>query len=193
MEKALADNKSYLKGIYIISAVIPIAVAFLILFPMKWSFAGDWVKMLPAVHATINSLTVFVLVGALAAVKAGNISLHRAFMFAALVLGFLFLISYIVYHSNVESVKYGDFNYDGLVSDQEKALAGTSRTVYLIVLASHILLSIVVVPFVLVAFYFALTQQVEKHKKLVKYTYPIWMYVSVTGVIVYFMIKPFYS
>ncbi|SNS78618.1 putative membrane protein [Ekhidna lutea] len=192
MAKAQADNKVYLRIIYLISILIPVVVAFLILFPAKLSFAGDWVRLLPGLHATINSLTVMTLIAALIAIKNGNIKIHRSFMFASLFLGVLFLVSYILYHSSVESVKFGDLNYDGELNEKELAQAGNSRVVYLVILASHILLSILVVPFVLFAFYYALTDQIERHKRMVKYTYPVWLYVSITGVVVYFMIKPYY-
>lgn len=192
MEKALTDNKSYLRLIYIISFLIPLVVAFLILNPQKLALTGEWVKALPGFHASINSLTVFTLLGALFAIKKGNVRVHRTFMFISLCLGLLFLISYILYHSSQPSVKFGDIDHNGLVSDVEKTEVGSIRSVYLGLLASHILLSITVVPFVLFAFYFALTDQVSRHKKMVRYTFPIWLYVSVTGVIVYFMIRPYY-
>ena len=192
MEKELTDNKGYLKIIYVVSALIPIVVAFLILFPSKISLEGEWVKSLPGLHATVNSVTVLTLLAALVSVKKGNIALHRSFMFASLFLGVLFLISYILYHSSQPSVRFGDLDHDGIVSDPEKQEAGLTRLVYLIILASHILLSILVVPFVLFAFYYALTNQIEKHKRMVKFTFPVWLYVSITGVVVYFMIKPYY-
>ena len=192
MEKELTGNKGYLRIIYVVSALIPIVVAFLILFPAKLSFSGDWVKALPALHATINSVTVCTLLAAVVSIKKGNIAAHRFLMFASLFLGVLFLISYILYHSSQPSVRFGDIDHDGTVSDPEKAEAGVMRLVYLIILASHILLSILVVPFVLLAFYYALTNQIPKHKKMVKFTFPVWMYVSITGVVVYFMIKPYY-
>lgn len=192
MEKGLVGNRIYLKVIYGVSIMIPLVVAFLILFPGKLSFAGEWVKLLPAVHATINSLTALLLLFALIAIKNGSVKLHRAFTFSALFLGVLFLVSYILYHSSVESVKFGDVDHDGIVSDLEKSEIGGIRITYLLVLASHILLSILVVPFVLFAFYYALTDQIERHRKMVRYTFPVWMYVSITGVIVYFMIKPYY-
>ncbi|WP_420319223.1 DUF420 domain-containing protein [Ekhidna sp.] len=192
MVKEQADSKKYLRIIYLISILIPLVVAFLIFFPTKLSMSGDWVKMLPGLHAMVNSLTVVTLIAALVAIKKGNVRVHRSFMFASLFLGVLFLLSYVTYHSSVESVKYGDLNHDGNVDESELAVAGTSRVVYLVILASHILLSILVVPFVLFAFYYALSNQIERHKKMVKFTYPVWLYVSITGVIVYFMIKPYY-
>lgn len=191
MEKDLAGNRIYLRVIYGVSIAVPLLVAFLMLFPGKIA-VGEWVEWLPSFHAIINSTSALLLVAALISIKNGKIQLHRTFMFAALLMGVLFLISYVIYHSSTESVKYGDLDHDGIVTELERERAGDSRSIYLLLLASHIFLSIFVVPFVLFAFYFALSGQIEKHKKLVKLTYPIWLYVSVTGVIVYFMIKPYY-
>ena len=106
------------------------------------------------------------------------IKYHRISMMSAFVLGSLFLVSYVIYHSMADSTTFGG--------------EGWIRPVYYFLLLSHILLAIVVVPFVLFAFYFALTDKIEKHKKIVKYTFPIWLYVSVTGVLVYLMISPYY-
>ncbi|MEM6734783.1 MAG: DUF420 domain-containing protein [Bacteroidota bacterium] len=192
MEKELTDNKIYLRVIYLVSIVIPVVVAFLILFPSKLALSGGWVKMLPGFHALINSTTVLTLICALVSIKKNNVHAHRTFMFVSLFLGALFLVSYIIYHSSVNSVKFGDLDHDGVVSAAELANVGASRTIYLVILASHILLSILVVPFVLLAFYYALSHQIARHKKMVKYTYPVWLYVSITGVVVYFMIKPYY-
>lgn len=192
MGKELADNKSYIKIIYAVSALIPIVVAFLILFPAKLSFAGDWVKVLPGLHALVNSITVVLLILALVAIKKQNIQLHRNLMFGALFMGVLFLVSYIIYHSSVDTVIYGDVNHDGVLSVEERGSVKMIRGIYLALLLSHILLSILVVPFVLLAFYYALVGKIDRHRKMVKYTYPVWMYVSITGVIVYFMIKPYY-
>lgn len=192
MEKEQNDNKNYLRIIYLISALIPLVVAFLILFPSKLSLEGDWIKVLPAVHATINSITAISLVAAFFAIRNGNIQLHKRLMFLSLFLGVLFLVSYVLYHSSVDSVKFGDIDHDGVLSETELATAGSTRSIYLFVLASHILLSILVVPFVLFAFYYALTDQIDRHKKMIKFTFPVWLYVSITGVIVYYLISPYY-
>lgn len=192
MERELTDNKIYLRSIYIISLLIPVVVAFLIWFPTKIPITGKWIYSLPGIHAGINSITVFTLIGALVCIKRGAIKWHKNFMFVSLFLGILFLISYVLYHSSVESVKFGDLNHDGILSEMELVSVGSKRTVYLLILASHIILSILVVPFVLLAFYYSLTDQIGKHKRLVRFTFPIWMYVSVTGVIVYLLIRPFY-
>ena len=192
MEKELVGNRKYKIIIYGISILIPVLVTFLVLFPGKLSFVGDWVKLLPGAHAFINSITTVLLIAALIAIKKQNMRLHRGLMITALFMGVLFLISYVIYHSSVESVKFGDMNHDGSLSEMELAQLGSSRTLYLSILASHILLSILVVPFVLMAFYYALINQISKHKKIVKFTFPVWLYVSITGVIVYFMIEPYY-
>ena len=192
MEKELTDNKTFIRIIYLISILIPVAVGFLIFFPSKLGLSGDWVRSLPGFHAMVNSATVVTLNCALFAVKKGNIKVHRTFMFTSLILGALFLISYVTYHSSVDSVKFGDLDHDGMLSAEESLQVGTTRLIYLIVLASHILLSIVVVPLVLFAFYYSLNNQIDRHKKIVRFTFPIWLYVSITGVIVYLMVKPYY-
>lgn len=192
MAKAQGDNRRYLRIIYAISILIPLVVAILLFLPSKLDLDITWVKMLPGFHALVNSLTVVVLLAALIAIKKQNIELHRKLMMSAFFLGLLFLISYVLYHSSVDSVKFGDLDHDGIVSSEEKEIAGGTRMMYLGILASHILLSIAVVPFVLLAFYYALTDQINKHKKIVKFTFPVWMYVSITGVIVYLLIKPYY-
>lgn len=182
---------NYVRWISVVSVVIPIAVAVLIFMPARLN-AGDWVKFLPHLNAVINSATAALLLLGLYFIKNKKIDHHRAVMLGAFVLGALFLVSYIVYHASVPSVIFGDTNADGVLSAEEKTAAGSGRTIYLITLLSHIGLSVVVVPFVLMGLYFALTKQFEKHRKVVRFGYPIWLYVSVTGVVVYFMIRPFY-
>lgn len=186
------NHKSSVRIIAIVSVVIPLAVAVLIFLPQKENFLGDWVKNLPAFNALINSATSLLLIFALVAVKKGNIELHKKLMMSAFFLGAMFLVSYILYHLTVPSTKFGDLNGDGVLSDTESLSAGGIRYFYYFILLSHILLSIIVVPFVLMAFYFALTDKIENHKKLVKFTFPIWLYVSVTGVLTYILISPYY-
>ena len=143
-------------------------------------------------NAVINSLTAVLLIAALIAIKKKNIRLHRTLMLSALVLGTLFLVSYVIYHASTTSTVFGDVDHDGVLSSAEKAELGSMRGIYLFTLLSHIGLSIVVVPFVLLAFYYALSNQISRHQKIVKYTFPVWLYVSITGVLVYLMISPYY-
>ena len=170
-------KNNLVKIIAIVSVVIPLAVAFLLFMPSKIDIFGDWTYKLPHFNAIINSLTSIFLVLSFYMIKyKRNIRAHQNLNIASFTLGAIFLVSYIIYHSSVDSTPY----------------QGDQRVVYFFFLISHILLSIVVVPFVLFAFYYSLSNQIEKHKKVVKYTFPIWLYVSVSGVIVYFMISPFY-
>lgn len=193
MGQVLEINKSYLRWIVVISIAIPLVVAVLLFVPFNLAIDSEsWVKELPAFNAVINSITSVLLIAALVAIKAKRIRLHRNLMLTALLMGTIFLVSYVVYHASTISTVYGDLNHDGILSDAEREKLGGMRTVYLITLLSHIGLSILVVPFVLLAFYFALTGQIRRHQKMVKYTFPVWLYVSLTGVIVYFMISPYY-
>lgn len=193
MSTTISKDQGYVRLITIVSVIIPIAVAVLLFMPVKMFGESEWVKYLPHVNAVINSLTAVLLISAVIMVKNGNVELHKKLMSSAFVLGSLFLISYIIYHATIDSTIYGDISGDGVVDEEELAAVGSMRQVYLFVLLSHILLSIVVVPFVLFAFYYSLTDKIDKHKKVVKFTFPIWLYVSITGVIAYLFISPYYQ
>lgn len=113
-------------------------------------------------------------------------------MSMALGLGIMFLLSYVLYHATCESAIFGDTNVNGVLERGEEIRIGNLRYFYLGVLLSHILMSVVVVPLVLMAFYYAIAGKIENHLKIVKYTWPIWMFVSLSGVLVYFMASPYY-
>ena len=171
------NNENFYKRIIIgISILVPLLVSILLFMPTKISFYGINPKILPHVNAIINSLTAILLFISFIMIKLRNIRLHKILMMTSFILGSIFLLSYIIYHSSVESTSY----------------LGEKRILYYFFLISHVLLSIIVVPFVLFAFYFSLSNQIPKHKKIVKYTFPIWLYVSISGVIVYLMISPYY-
>ncbi len=171
-------EKRYYTLIRVLSVVIPLAVAVLLGIRQKVDL-GEWTKVLPHFNAILNSLTAVLLVAGLFAILARKIALHRLCMISSFSLGSVFLVSYVLYHLSNESTPFGG---EGLI-----------RTVYFFVLVSHIVLSVVVVPFVLLALYFALTSQFGRHVKIVRYTFPIWLYVSVSGVIAYVMISPYYK
>ena len=156
----------------IASVAIPVVVA--VLFGVK--IEGVNLSFLPGIYATINGITAVLLVGALIAIKKKNIALHERLIKTCLVLSLLFLASYVAYHMTSDSTKYG----------------GDYRAIYLFILISHILLSIAVVPLVLFTYLFAWQGNFEKHKKWTKITWPLWFYVEVTGVVVYWMISQFY-
>jgi len=163
-----------------LGAVVPLLVA--VIFYYKNIFriagAGPYLHALPAVNAALNSLTALALLVGYYFIRQKNVLAHRAAMGTAFALGSLFLISYVAYHSQVESTHFGG--------------VGLARTLYFVLLLTHISLAAVTVALVLFTLYFALTGQYTKHKRIARWTFPIWLYVSVTGVIVYFMIAPYY-
>jgi putative membrane protein len=163
----------------VLGAVIPLAVAVLYFFPDVFRIEGAQVKALPKVNAVLNSLTAVFLMAGYYFIRRKNVVYHRAMMSMAFLLGSLFLVSYVAYHSQVASTKFGG---EGLV-----------KGIYYFILLTHIVLAAITVGLVLFTLYFALTQQFQKHRRIARWTYPIWLYVSVTGVIVYFMIAPYYT
>ncbi len=164
------------KVLNIISIVIPLAVA--LLFGIKVPL-GEWTKVLPHINAVFNSITAVLLLSALIAIKKKNVELHKKLMLGAVVFGVLFLVNYIMYHISNEETKFGG--------------EGVVRVFYFVLLITHILLAIVEVWFILRALYYAMNEDFEKHVKIVKFAFPIWLYVSVSGVVIYLMISPYYT
>lgn len=172
-------EKTYNLKPYIIavSIVIPIVVAVLYLMP-KESLATDYFSFLPKVNATLNSIVTILLLAAGWAVKEKKFDLHKKLMLSAVGVSVLFLLSYVTYHATSESTVF-----EG---------EGTIRTIYLFILLTHIVLAIAIVPLVLITLSRALSQKFDKHKKIARWTLPLWLYVTITGVIVYLMIAPYY-
>jgi putative membrane protein len=144
-------------------------------------------------NALINGLVAVLLVAGLYFAKQKNYEMHKKIMLGAMILSILFLVSYICHHLLAGETMYGET--DGLkgLSDAEQATAGGNRTIYLIILITHIPLAGLALPFILLAAYRAMIGEYEKHKKLVRIIWPVWFYVAVTGVIVYLMISPYYA
>lgn len=163
--------------INVLSVAIPVVVALLLGIRQKIDL-GTWTKVLPHVIGAINTLTSVMLIYGFYLIKQKQTDRHRKIMTGAFMLGALFLVCYVLYHLTNESTKFGG--------------EGAIRYFYYFILLSHIGLSLVVLPLVLRAYYFAWTKQIERHRKLTKYAFPIWLYVSITGVIAYLMIKPYY-
>lgn len=185
------DKKAYwLIGIF--SVVVFLAVSVLTKIKLNVDLGFD-VHLFAAFNAFVNATIAVLLVAALVAVKNGKYLLHKQIMMAALVLSILFLVSYIAHHLLAGEAKFGDADHDGIVTDAEKAAVGGMRTIYFIILITHIILAAIILPFILFTAYRALTAEFPLHKKLAKITWPLWFYVAVTGPIVYWMIKPFYS
>lgn len=172
-------DKPYKYLIWLASIAIPVLVGYLIFIPRDLGAGETWVVMIPHFNAAINALTSLLLVAGLYFIKTKHVTQHKATMLTAFFLGCIFLIGYIIYHSSVPSTGFGG--------------GGTVRVIYYILLITHILLAIAVVPFVLMALYYALKNKIPQHKRIVKIAYPIWLYVSVSGVMVYFLIRPYYS
>ena len=178
--------------IVIISIAIPLGVAALIWGPQTKLNLGFNTRMLPLFHAVLNSTTAILLLSSLYFIKHQRIRAHRAANLSAVLLSVVFLISYVIYHSTNPSVKFGDINHDGLLSADEKLQAGNLRYVYYVILSSHIILSVIIIPFVLFTLQKAFQEKFIQHKKLARITWPMWFYVAVSGVIVYWMISPYY-
>ena len=180
MERDLnAVELKYRKWIIILSIAIPLVVAILFGIKLKdFGFNVEPLTFLPPIYASINGFTAVLLVAAVIAIKNGKRKLHENLMKTAISCSVLFLGMYVAYHMTADSTKFGG--------------EGTIKYIYYFILFTHIVLSIVVIPFVLITYVRALAQRFDKHKKLAKITFPLWLYVAVTGVIVYLMISPYY-
>ncbi len=154
---------------------------------------GFNVHIFATINAIVNTLIAVLLVLALVAVKNGKYLLHKKLMMTALVLSIVFLVSYIAHHLLAGEAKFGDTNHDGILSDDEKLAVSSIRMAYYLILATHIFLAAIILPFILFTAYRALVAEFPAHKKLAKITWPLWFYVAVTGPIVYLMISPYYS
>jgi putative membrane protein len=181
MEKPdLKLKQKYNRWIVVLSIVIPLVVA--ILFGVNLRELGFDVKpltFLPPIYATLNGFTALLLLIAFWAIKNKKIVLHENLMTTAIGCSVAFLVMYVAYHMTSDSTKFGG---DGAI-----------KYIYYFILITHILLSIVIIPFVLITYVRAITNDFEKHKKIAKFTFPLWLYVAVTGVLVYIMISPYYA
>ena len=176
----LAQEKKYKKIITVLSIVIPLAVA--ALFGIKLEDLGFNVApltFLPPIYASINGLTAIVLIAAVIAIKKGNRKLHEQLNTFAIGCSLVFLLLYIAYHMTSDSTKFGG--------------EGAIKYIYYFILLTHIVLSIIIIPFVLTTFMRAKLGNFPQHKKIAKITFPMWLYVAITGVIVYLMISPYYA
>ncbi|MBK8599557.1 MAG: DUF420 domain-containing protein [Flavobacterium sp.] len=178
MENQSLETK-YNKYIIAVSIIIPVVVA--VLFSVKLKDLGIQVEplsFLPPIYAAINGITAVVLVSAVIAIKNGKRKLHERLMTTAIALSLAFLVMYVAYHMTADSTKFGG--------------EGVIQFVYFFILLSHIFLSIAVIPLVLISYVRALSERFDSHRRIAKITFPIWLYVAVTGVIVYVMIAPYY-
>jgi putative membrane protein len=167
-------KEPYRRLIIALSVIIPLLVA--VLFRVK--VAGYDLAFLPHIYASINALTAVLLVVAVVSIRNGNRTLHERLMKTCITLSALFLVMYVLYHMTTPSTPYGG--------------TGLLRYVYYVILVSHILLSVVITPLILFTFSRALGGNFERHRALARFTFPVWLYVAVSGVLVYLMISPYY-
>ena len=184
------DKKAHIL-IWIFSAIVFLAVTILdkVTLDIELGFDAHIFAML---SAGVNTIVSFLLIAGLIFIKQKKQELHKKTMLFTMGLSVLFLVFYIAHHLFTGETKYGDLDHNGILSDDEKSLAGTARFIYYFIISTHVVLAGLVMPFVLYSAYRALTGEFAKHKKLVRYTFPIWLYVAITGVVVYIMISPYY-
>lgn len=186
------------KAVKLVVYITTVAVCLLVMIlNQKWiphpETFPNFIYKLPGLNALLNGTCSVLLICSLIAIKKKKIEWHKKINLTAFVLSALFLLSYVTAHYFIPDTKYGDVNHDGLMSEIESAAVSGLKPIYLIILLSHIFLAIVVLPLVLLSFYYGLTDQRQKHKKLTRFSFPIWLYVTVTGVVVYLMISPYYN
>lgn len=171
----MAESKKYRPLVIAASVLVPVVVA--ILFTVRIPDAEP-LTFLPPIYAGINALTSLLLIAALYFIKNGQRKIHEVLMKVCIGLSLIFLVMYIAYHMTTDTTPFGG--------------EGVIKYVYYFILISHILLSIIVIPLVLTSYTRAISSEFISHKKISKITFPVWLYVAVTGVIVYLMISPYY-
>lgn len=185
------------KLIFRIVAVISAVVFLLVLLLNRHLIPGPttmpaWGRFLPELNAILNGTCSVLLLVSLYYIRKGKVQVHKNINIVTFLLSAIFLLSYVLFHWIKPETLYGDANGDRIVSAAELAAVGAMRPIYFVILTTHIILATAVLPLVLISFYWGLQMQVEKHRKIVRWTFPIWLYVTVTGVIVYILISPYY-
>jgi len=178
MKTIVKNDKLAYSIIIVLSTIVFAAVTLMRKYKFPELFTGIDTHIFPIISATLNSIVALLLLVGLIAVKQKKYNFHSKIMLSAVVFSVLFLFSYILYHISTEETKYGGI--------------GAAKTIYYIILLTHIFLAGVILPFILFATYRGLTGEYAKHKKLTRWVWPLWFYVSVSGVVVYFMISPYY-
>jgi len=177
--------------ILVFSAIVFTAVVALSRVKLNVDLGFD-IHVFARINAIINTIVSVLLVAALLAVKGKRYTQHKKLMLTAMFLSVLFLVSYICHHLLAGDTIFGDLDHDGVLSEAEKSHVGSARILYRLVLFTHIPLAGLILPFILFTAYRAMVGEWEKHKKLARITWPVWLYVAITGVLVYWMISPYY-
>jgi len=181
-------EKKYKPIIIVLSIVIPLVVAGL--FSIK--IQGYDFSFLPPIYSSINTIVALLLISAVIAIKNGKRELHRKLIRMAILGSLLFLVGYIIYHATSGDTKYGDINHSGKLEESERALLGIDALIYYFILVTHIILSVATIPLILLTYLKGWTNHLKSHKKIVKYAFPLWLYVAITGPIIYLMIRQYY-
>ena len=193
--KAKPENQELLKKMKLAVWVISTAVLGLVVLMREVKIPlpeGVSLTFLPPFHAFLNSLAAFSLVMALISIKKRNVLVHQRWIYSAMFCSFVFLLSYVAYHFTTPETLYGDLNRDGELNESELLEAGSMRKIYLFILLTHIALAAISLPFILLTFCYGFTNHFKKHKKLSRKIFPVWLYVAITGPVVYFMLMPYY-
>ena len=177
--------------IWSVSVIVFLGIAGLSGIHLDYQLSFD-PHLFAAFNAIANSVVAILLIVGLVSVKRKNYRLHKKIMLAAIVISVLFLISYVCHHLLSGESKFGDLNHDGILSSEEKIEAGSLRYLYYFILITHIPLAGIFLPFILFTAYRALSGDYQKHKKIARITWPIWLYVAITGVAIYLLISPYY-
>lgn len=191
MERNLRLAKRLNSAAWILTGIVLLLVG--MMRRVKIPLPDGWdLSFLPPFHATVNALTAVVLLAAFYFIRRKNIRAHRRSIYLALGLSVLFLLSYVAYHFTTPETLYGDLNRDGSLSADELAAVGSTRSWYLALLLSHIVLAALIFPFILFTFIRAYTGQYERHRRMARWVFPVWLYVAVTGPVAYYMLMPYY-
>jgi putative membrane protein len=188
------NDKTVFKIVLAISILICVVVIILNqkLIPVPDTFPS-FIYKLPMVNAILNGSCSLLLIASLWAIKNKNIQLHKKLNLTAFLFSSLFLLSYVTAHYFIPDTIYGDVNHNHMLDTDELASVSSIRPIYLVILLSHIFLAVIVLPLILLSFYYGLKDDRVKHKKLTRFSYPMWLYVTITGVIVYAFIAPYYN
>lgn len=191
MPKSVKSPKPW----YIAASIVTVVVVLLVGVMMRVQLPTPawWdVSFLPLVHAILNSIAaVFIILGGIC-IKAGKKTAHRNMMMSAFTVSAIFLLCYVTYHFTSGHTKFGDLNHDGILDDIEEAKVFSTKPMYITILFSHIALAAISFPLILFSIISAVFSQFSLHKKLTRWAYPMWLYVAVTGPVVYLLIKPYY-
>ena len=193
VKKSINPSRKIAIGLLIFSFILLALITISVFVPLEYIHVDkSLLSWIPKINVSLNTATAFSLTAGFFMIKRKDINRHKNFMILSFIFSALFLAFYLIYHTQSSPTIYGDIDRDGILNPQERDTVGEWLYIYYFVLITHIIFSFFIVPLVIFAFYYGLSALIEKHKKIVRWTYPIWLYVSFTGVLIYIMIKDYY-